>query len=468
MREDYLLPTENARRLYAAVKDCPIYDYHCHLSPMEIWEDRKFDNIGEMWLAHDHYKWRLMRAAGIPESLITGDASWHDKFLAYMKAISTAAGNPLYHWTQMELSRYFGVEISLSPDTAEEIWTLSNKSICDRNLSPKKLIESSGVVFIATTDDAADSLEYHKKLREDKSFAVTVTPSFRVDNALLLLRDGYTEYITKLSEAAKIRINNYDSFKEALLRRLDDFETAGCRLSDVGITYFPEAAGSRNSAEDTAGAQRAFYAAVNGDSKHVDIADYYAFLRETYLFLGEEYKRRGIVMQLHMAVQRNVNTPLLESCGEDSGGDCIGDPISGVSICGLLDAMHRKNSLPETILYTLNPSMTAQLCSIAGSFPNVRVGAAWWFNDHKRGITDVIKTVAEISHIDSFLGMLTDSRSFLSYARHDYFRRILCSVLAEWEDRGEFSGDTEKIARNICFGNIKRLLEKRQPQMNIR
>ena len=455
MREDYLLPTDSARRLYQSVKDCPIYDYHCHLSPKEIWEDEPFDNIGEMWLAHDHYKWRLMRAAGIPEEYITGNASWHDKFASYAKAVSTAAGNPLYHWTQMELSRYFGVETALSSVTAENIWDRANQAIRARKLSPRKLIEQSGVRFIATTDDAADSLEFHKKLRDDTTFSAKVTPSFRVDNVLLLRRDRYADYIRKLSDASGVSINNLTDLKAALIKRLDAFAEAGCRFADVGIPYFPDGEG------DESAAKRAFDAALAGDVERISDADYSAFIWKMYVFLGKEYRSRGIIMQLHLAVQRNVNTPLFLGSGADSGGDCIGDVISGRSIAVLLDAMHKSNGLPQTILYTLNPSMTAGLCSIAGSFPDVRIGAAWWFNDHKRGIEEVIKTVAEIHHIGSFLGMLTDSRSFLSYARHDYFRRILCTILASWQDSGEFSGDTEALAKAICFENIKKIIENR-------
>lgn len=451
MKTDYLLQSETAQKLYQSVKDCPIYDYHCHLSPKEIWEDEQFENIGSMWLGGDHYKWRLMRAAGIPEEKITGNASWHDKFLAYAEAIAFAAGNPLYHWTQMELSMYFGVETPLNPNTAEEIWEKANQIIKEKKLSPRKLIEQSNVAFIATTDDVADSLEYHEKLKNDSSMKAMVTPSFRADNLWLINREGYAGYIQKLSEVSGVEIKDIKTLKEALCNRLDVFENAGCRFSDVGIPYFPDGEGSEEAAE------RAFAEALHG--KEAAWEDYSAFLWQMLVFVGKEYKKHGMTMQLHLAVERNINTPLFLAKGGDCGGDCIGDVIPGRKIMDLLDEIHKNGGLPQTILYTLNPVMTAQLCAIAGSFPNVRMGAAWWFNDHKRGIIDVIETIAEVHHIGSFLGMLTDSRSFLSYARHDYFRRILCEILAKWQDSGEFSGDTEALAEAVCFRNIKKLVE---------
>ena len=351
----------------------------------------------------------------------------------------------------MELSLYFGVEKPLCPETAEEIWQKANQTIREKQLSPRKLIAQSNVAFLATTDDVADSLEYHEKLKNDNTMTTVVTPSFRTDNLLLIHREGYPAYIKKLSEISGVEVVDLSSLKQAVRQRLTVFEKAGCRFTDVGIPFFPDGSGSEEAA------QRAFCAARAG--LPAGESDYNAFLSQMYLFLGKEYRSRNMVMQLHLAVQRNINTPLFEAKGPDCGGDCIGDSISGKKIMNVLDMIHKDGGLPQTILYTLNPAMTAQLCAIAGSFPNVRMGAAWWFNDHKKGIVEVIEHIAQLHHIGSFLGMLTDSRSFLSYARHDYFRRILCAVLAEWEDSGEFSGDTEALAKAICFGNIKKLTE---------
>lgn len=452
MQENYLLQSETARQLYEKVRTVPIYDYHCHLSPKEIWEDHVFTDIGDLWLSGDHYKWRLMRAAGIPEDKIRGRSDSHTQFLSYAEAIADAAGSPLYAWTKMELALYFGVSQPLSPETAEAIWKQANRIIKEQKLSPRKMIENAGVRFIATTDDAADPLIYHKMLREDPGVTFSVTPTFRTDNVLLIKRKDYGGYIAKLSEAADIQIHDLNTLKEALCRRMEAFTELGCRFSDVGIPDFPEREGSEEEAE------RAFQNALSG--REIADSDHSAFLWQMYLFLGEEYRRRGMIMQLHLAVLRNINTPLFLAEGPDSGGDSIGDTLSGSHIAKLLNALHTKNALPETILYTLNPSMTAQLCSIAGSFPGVHLGAAWWFNDHKRGIREVLETVAEIHHIGSFLGMLTDSRSFLSYARHDYFRRILCTFLAELCDSGEFDGNAAELAEKICYKNIRRLIEK--------
>ncbi len=370
-----------------------------------------------MWLAHDHYKWRLMRAVGIDENLITGTASWKDKFFAIALAVSQVSGNPLHHWSKMELVKYFGIDTPLCENTAEIIWNRANSIIKEKQLSPRKLISQSGVSYIATTDDIADSLEYHKKLRLDNSFNTAIAPTFRPDKLLLINGADYRDYIKTLSEN---EINSLADLKAAVSKRLDFFCENGCRFADIGIQYFPDFSGDEQSAEN------AFLSALNGQP--VTDTDYFAFLREMYIFIGGLCKSRGVILQLHLAVLRNVNTPLYLSNGADCGGDCIGDVISGSKIAALLNSMHTENALPKTILYTLNPAMTAQLASVAGSFPNVRIGTAWWFNDHKRGITEVIKTVAEIGHLGSFLGMLTDSRSFLSYARHDYFRRILADI----------------------------------------
>lgn len=453
MREDYLLTSQTAKDLYGQVSHLPIYDYHCHLSPKEIWEDLPFDNIGEMWLSGDHYKWRLMRAAGIPEEQITGDADWYTKFKSYAQAISNAAGNPLYHWTQMELSLYFGIEAPLSPETAPEIWEAANTIIRNERLSPRKLIQKSHVAYIATTDDVADDLTYHRQLRMDETMGTTVAPSFRADNVWLLEKPGYGAYIEKLSQASGVHIQNVETLRQALVARLDYFVSLGCKFTDVGIPYFPEGPGTKE------GAERAFQAALSG--KMPEPSDYSAFLWEMYVFMGSEYKKRNLTMQMHLAVMRNINTLLWTKCGVDCGGDCIGDPIPGSRIAALLNAIHQNSGLPQTILYTLNHAMQTQLCAIAGSFPNVRIGAAWWFVDQKRGIRETMETIAEIHHIGSFLGMLTDSRSFLSYARHDYFRRILCSLIADWVDLGEFSGDAKALAEAICYKNIQNLVEER-------
>jgi glucuronate isomerase len=450
VKDGYLLTCETAKMLYKQVGSLPVYDYHCHLSPREIYLDEVFENIGKMWLENDHYMWRLMRVYGIDEDRITGGADWLSKFLAFAECIELAAGSPLYHWVHMELSIYFDIDIPLNKDTALSIWHKANSIIKEKRLSPKKLIKKSGVAYIATTDDIADSLEFHKALRNE-DYEVMVAPSFRTDNLLLIRRKGYAEYIKRLSDASGICIDSLSSLKEAVLNRLAFFKEQGCRFSDIGIPFFPDSIASEENA------QKAFSAALAGEG--TDERDYLAFLGHMYLFLGNAYRENNIVMQWHLAVERNANTRLFEGSGADSGGDCMGDVIPVKNVISVLDGINNGGGLPETVIYTLNPSMTEPLASVAGCFRNVHIGTAWWFNDHKDGIAQSIRTIARGLHLGKFLGMLTDSRSFLSYARHDYFRRILCSVIGEWAESGEFLGDSYRLCEDICCGNIKRLTE---------
>jgi len=453
MKDTYLLKSEYGKKLYTqAVKDLPIIDYHCHLSPKEIYEDKTFDNIGEMWLSGDHYKWRLMREFGIDEEYITGKASWRDKFQKYAQTIALAGGNPLYHWTQMELYKYFGIETQLNGRTAQEIWEKANAIINKQHLSPRKLIVMSNVQYIATTDDITDDLLYHKKIREDKSFKVTVVPSFRTDNLFLIYRPYYADYIKKLSLVSGIEINDINTFKSAIVNRLDFFTQNGCKFSDVGIEYFPDCISSQDEVSCV------FLKILTGNK--VDKKEYMGFLGYMYMFLAKEYKKRKIVMQWHLAVKRNANTAMFEKLGVDCGGDCMGDVIPGENIIRMLDKINSAG-LPKTILYSLNPVMCPSLSTIAGSYRDVLCGAAWWFCDHKRGIIQQIQNISETGHIATFLGMLTDSRSFLSYARHDYFRRIMCDVIGQWVEDGEFSHneDTIELAKRICYTNIKTLIE---------
>ncbi|MCL2105751.1 MAG: glucuronate isomerase [Oscillospiraceae bacterium] len=451
MESTYLLPCETARRLYGGVKDLPVYDYHCHLSPRAILEDAPFDNLGEMWLSGDHYKWRLMRAAGVPEDYVTGEQPWASKFQAYAETIALAAGSPLYHWSRMELSQFFGIDTPLNGETAGEIWNAANRVIRERGLSPRKLMRAGKLRYAATTDDPADSLQHHEALALDSGFDIAVTPSFRVDNIFLCRRADYAAYIQRLSFASGIAVTSITQLEIAIARRLDDFTRLGCRFADIGIPYFPARLGSHEEAE------AAFAAALAGKALNDDA--YAAFVSQMYLFLGEECAERGITLQMHLAVARNVNSPLFEQCGPDSGGDCVGDPVPGRDICALLDAMAQADALPEILLYALNPAMAPQLSAIAGSFaPKVRLGAAWWFCDHKRGIREQLELIAETGWLASFPGMLTDSRSFLSYARHDYFRRILCALLAEWVDAGEYPADAAaEIAERLCCRNAMQL-----------
>ena len=448
----YLLSNETAVRLYNACKDLPIIDYHCHLSPKEIYEDREFSDIGEMFLGGDHYKWRLMRCHGIDEKYITGDASWGEKFQKYAEALATAAGNPLYHWTHMELRMFFGIDTVLNGRTAASIRERANAVIREKHLSPRKLISGSNVEYLSTTDDPADTLEYHKLIAADKSFATVVTPAFRPDALLSLRKPGYGAYIRKLAGAADMEIADLAGLKAAVAKRLDYFCSLGCRFTDVGIEEFPKCIGT----EEEAAA--AFEAALKGEA--VSDEAYHKFLGWSYVWLAGEYKSRGLTMQWHIAAKRNASTKLFKAIGPDCGGDCAGDCISIHDVCAILDRCEQEDRLPRTILYSLNGGAYPSLATAAGSYRGVICGAAWWFCDHKQGIIDQIETIAQLGDLSTFLGMLTDSRSFLSYARHDYFRRIFCSVLGGWIEDGEFADDENALAlvAGVFHDNLKSYL----------
>ncbi|MBQ9783869.1 MAG: glucuronate isomerase [Clostridia bacterium] len=448
MRDNYLLRSPLAVSLYERAKDLPIYDYHCHLNPKEIWEDRPFDNIGEIWLGGDHYKWRMMRGAGIPEEQITGSASYHDKFVAYASALPGAVGNPLALWSQVELETCFGIDLTLNAQNAEEIWTRANAYIQKTQMSPRKLIKQFGVAFIGTTDDPCDSLEYHRLLAEDKSFDVAVTPSFRTDNLLCATRAGYTDYIAKLSAASGVAITSLSTLLEAVEKRITFFKAHGCVFTDVGITDFP------NRIADSEEADQTFRRVLAGGA--VDHDAYMGFLGRMFLELGKLYRKHRLVMQLHLAAYRNPNSGLFATLGADCGCDCIGRAVDGADLIRVLDAIDREGGLPETILYCLNPAMNDQLASIAGSFRGVKLGAAWWFNDHRFGIVQVLNSLCSIGYLGAFYGMLTDSRSFLSYPRHDFFRRLLCSFVADLYENGEVpdAAALPEVVENICYTNI--------------
>lgn len=454
MVKTYLLENKTALSLYESVKDLPIIDYHCHLSPKEIYEDKPFDNIGVMWLGGDHYKWRLMRTVGIDEKYITGDSSWYEKFVSYARALEFAAGNPLYHWSHMELSQFFGIDKPLTSETADEIWNEANTYIREHELSPRKLILSSNVEMVCTTDDIIDSLEWHEKIRNDSSFNVKVLPSYRTDNVLLMRRDGYLDYLKKLEAAAGVAITDFASYKKAVSARLDFFVKNGCIFTDVGIVYFPDTVASEEAASAT------FAKVLAGDTVNDD--EYLALIGNMYVFLSKIYKDNNLIQQLHLASQRNINDHLFKTLGLDCGVDCVGDTVGGDDLAMMLDEMNKNGGLPETIVYTLNPANAEQIASIAGAFPHVRCGAAWWFCDHKRGIREEMDVIAENSALGEFYGMLTDSRSFLSYARHDYFRRILCTMIGEWVEKGEFyAGSAEKLVKKVSYENIKKAVGER-------
>ncbi len=449
MKKNYMLGNKTAVKIYNQIKDLPIIDYHCHLSPQMIYEDKPFTNIAEIWLGGDHYKWRLMRTVGINEDEITGDTPWDTKFINFASAIEFSPENPLYHWSHMELSKYFGIDTPLNSKNAKDILAKANEHIKATKMSPRKLIKDSKVECICTTDDVIDDLKYHKLIAEDKTFDVKVLPSFRVDNLLLVERENYPEYLAKLSEMSGVEIKDYKSFKAAIENRLDFFVEMGCRVTDTGLAYFPDRISS-----DTVCA-KTFKKILSRDELKKE--EYLGFLGNVYVFLGKLYKERNLIMQWHLASDRNINTALYKRLGLDCGVDCMGDAISGPALFTMLDAINENSGLPKTIVYTLTPANAEQIGTITSAFPNVCCGAAWWFCDHKRGIEHEIQVIAENSSLGSFYGMLTDSRSFLSYARHDYFRRILCNKIGEWVEKGEYDKDSAvELAARISYKNIKR------------
>lgn len=458
MTEDFLLKTETAKTLYHHyAENMPIIDYHCHINPQEIFEDRKFENIAQIWLGGDHYKWRLMRSNGVDENEITGPAEDFTKFKNFAAMLPKAIGNPMYHWTHLELKRYFGYNGILNAETAEEVWQLCNEKLQNSNMTVRSIIQKSNVKMIGTTDDPVDTLEWHQKLAADSSFNVAVVPSFRPDKAINIEKAGFNEYIQKLEAASGIAIHTVEDVKSALSNRLDFFCTLGCRASDHGLDYIvyePAAA---------AEVEAVFAAARNSCSLTVQQANSYK--TAIMLHLGREYAKRGVVMQLHYGAQRDTNTEMFKKLGPDTGFDCISTVDCGTAITKFLNALEAEKALPKTVLYSLNPQDNQLLDTILGCFQGTEVagklqhGSAWWFNDTKLGMEAQLTSLANLSLLGNFIGMLTDSRSFLSYTRHEYFRRILCNLIGEWIENGEYPADEQQagqIVQDICYNNAKR------------
>ena len=448
MNQDFLLTTETAKHLYHDIAEgMPIIDYHCHLDPKEIYEDRRFENITQVWLGGDHYKWRLMRSAGVDERFITGDASDREKFQKWAETLSLAIGNPLYHWSHLELRSYFGYDGVLNGETAETVWNLCNEKL--QTMSARRLIEDSNVNALCTTDDPADSLEWHAKIAADESFSVKVLPSFRPDKAVSIEKADYLEYLRRLGE-----ITSFAQLAEVLKERLALFVSLGCRVSDHGLDAVPFTPATETEVEAI------FQKRLSGELPTETEAK--QFKTALLLALGREYQRLGVVMQLHFGVIRDNSKRVFKALGPDAGVDSIGDPVSIRELAAFLNALDETGELPKTILYSLNPNDNAALVTVMGAFQTgeavskVQHGSAWWFNDHRRGMIDQLETLAADGYLAGFVGMLTDSRSFLSYARHEYFRRILCELVGGWVVNGEYPNDDaalRRIIRGVCFDN---------------
>ena len=455
--ENFLLNTEAARKLYhEAAEGMPIIDYHCHLSPREIYEDIRYENITQVWLGGDHYKWRLMRSAGVPEKYITGDASDREKFEKYAEVLGKAVGNPLYHWSHLELRRYFGYDGILNRNTAGEVWELANAKLRSEGYSARGLIRMSNVETVCTTDDPADTLEWHEKLAADSSFPVAVLPAWRPDAAMYIEKPAYPAYLARLEAAAGMKIDSFASLVEALRGRLDFFAAHGCRLSDHGMGYVMYAPAAEEEIETIF--RNRLAGSLPGAEEEAKFK--YAFMSA----MAAEYRKRDWAMQLHYGVRRDNNPVMFRAVGPDTGFDCAVDYTPAAQTAAFLGALEDAGNLPKTILYSLNPADNAVIGTIIGCFQNetavgrIQHGSAWWFNDHFDGMCAQMKSLAALGYLAGFVGMLTDSRSFLSYPRHEYFRRILCRILGEWVEEGFYPEDMDtlkEIVKDISYRNAK-------------
>ena len=452
--DDFLLTTPTARRLYQVARSMPILDYHCHLDPKEIAQDRRFENITQVWLGGDHYKWRLMRANGVDEAYITGDAPDREKFQKWAETLELAIGNPLYHWSHLELRRYFGYEGVLNGDTAQEVWELCNQKLQEPGMSARSLIANSGVTLVCTTDDPADSLEWHQQLAQDSSFPVKVLPAWRPDAAMGLERPEYLDYLQRLGQAAGVEIRTYGDLKKALLSRMAFFDKMDCRASDHALTVAVCQPASEEELE------RVFQKRLEGEPLTQE--ELAAFQTGFLRFVAGEYKRLGWVMQLHYGCRRNNNTRMFHKLGRDTGYDAVLQGTPSLEVAAFLDLLASQDALPRMVLYSLNPNDDEGLNSVIGCFQDgtplgrIQQGSAWWFNDHKAGMVKQLTAFANGGLLGNFIGMLTDSRSFLSYPRHEYFRRILCELLGAWVENGEYPADwkaLEKMVRGVCYNN---------------
>lgn len=458
MNENFLLENNTAQVLYHTIaKKVPIFDYHCHLDAKEIYEDRHFENLTELWLGGDHYKWRLMRANGIEEKFITGQASPYEKFQAFASCMPYAMGNPLYHWSHLELQRYFCIEEALSERTAQVIWNKANDRIKHSTFSARQLIKDSNVYALCTTDDPVDSLEYHIKLKDDKSFDTKVLPAMRPDKALKITDEGFTNYIQLLADAANMTILSFKDLCMALRRRIDFFDGVGCKASDHDFPYLSYKSYTENEIE------KIFKKVLSGDRLTQEEVNQYK--TALMVFLGSEYKKKNWVMELHIGALRNNSTKNLLNIGINAGFDSVHDYNIAHNLSSLLDHLERQGNLPKTVLFTMNPKDNWVIASMAGNFQSseeiskIQLGTAWWMQDHKDGMQEQMKCFANSGLFGRFIGMLTDSRSFVSYTRHEYFRRILCNLIGIWIENGEYIDDLEqvgKIIEDICLNNARR------------
>ena len=459
MTEDFLLHGSSAWKLYSEhAAKMPIYDYHCHLPPSEIAEDRRFANMSEIWLAGDHYKWRAMRTNGVPESLITGDATDREKFQAWAETVPATVGNPLYHWTHMEMARPFGItDVVLNGDTAQDVWNRTKEKLAEPAMSARGIITGMNVRLICTTDDPTDDLAYHRAIADDASFGTKVLPAFRPDKAFHIeAPDTFRAFVEKLEQVSGKSLSTYDDFLGALLARVEFFHEAGCRISDhaLQVPVFSSAPGST---------LQSTYRKVRdgGEPSQEEAAQ---FATETLLALGRAYSAHGWAMQLHIGALRNNNLRMHALVGPDTGFDSIADEPIAIPLNRLLATLDRTLELPRTVLYTLNAGYNDTIATTIGNYQDgsvpgkMQFGSGWWFQDQKHGMRQQMTTLANMGLLSRFVGMLTDSRSFLSYTRHDYFRRVLCDLIGSWVDAGEAPRDFDLLGamvEDICWNNAR-------------
>ena len=469
MDKDFLLTNDTAKHLYHDYAcSLPLADYHCHLSPKEIYEDRRFNNIVEVWLGGrnpdgsyfgDHYKWRMMRSHGIDEEYITGAKDPYERFVKLAEALEMAIGNPMYHWCHLELQQFFGVYEPLTVESAPRIWEHCNKLLQeDPDMTARGLIRKSNVAFIGTTDDPIDTLEWHEKIAADPTMTTIVGPSYRPDKAVNIHKAGWHGYMQQLAASVgKESLATMQDVLDALVERLEFFAQHGCKASDHGLDYVPFVNYTVEQADAV------YQKALRGEKLTVEEIEGYQTV--ILLTLGKAYHRLNIAMQLHYSCLRNNNQRIFQQMGPDTGVDAIAQNTCGGAIAQLLSALDYEGKCPKTILYSLNPADNAQLGTLIGcvqdsSIPGkIQHGSAWWFNDTKSGMEEQMKSLANLGLLGNFVGMLTDSRSFLSYARHDYFRRILCNLIGVWVENGEYPNNDaslKKIVEGISFLNAKR------------
>ncbi len=457
MGEDFLLSSETARRLYHDyAADQPIYDYHCHLPPQEIAQDRRFDNLSQIWLEGDHYKWRALRSAGVGEHLITGAASDIDKYRAWARTVPQCIGNPLYHWTHLELRRPFGITDTLfGPDSAESVWHQCNEMLAQPQFSARGIMQQMKVRMVGTTDDPVDNLDHHRAIAADTSFDISVLPTWRPDLAFKIELDGFADYMIRLGTAADTDIRRFADLLDALTLRLDHFAAHGCCAADHGIEIVRYADVPSEAVLDGILAKR-----LGG--KPLSEVEIDQFGTAVQVWLGQQYAGRNWVMQMHIGAQRNNNSRLFHAVGANIGFDSISDRPFAQPLASLLDAMDCSDQLPKTILYCLNPSDNEVMATMIGNFQGggiagkVQFGSGWWHNDQKDGMIRQLVSLSQLGLLSRFVGMLTDSRSFLSYTRHEYFRRILCDLLGSWVENGEAPADFALLGNmvtDICSAN---------------